>query len=199
MKSIPKIIYIATKNKDRFKNIVESLRLINKNIKLRSINRYIPEYKEIGKNSRENAKLKAKYYFIFKKNNLITEDDSIYFNNLPKEKQPGHLIKNFIQSIGKSQKKWKKFFSEYKIKKGKIIKYFCFISSENKKIKCCKVEIPFVLKIISPIKKSSNFLNNFIIPIGFHNTLTQMSKKEKIAFRKKYITPVLKKLLKNLI
>jgi hypothetical protein len=29
--------------------------------------------------------------------------------------------------------------------------------------------------------------------------LTQMSKKEKIAFRKKYITPVLKKLLKNLI
>lgn len=195
MNNISQNIYVATRNPDKFKSIRRSLKLITKNVNILNIDFSIPEHKETGKNSKENALLKVKYYFKFTQDNTLAEDTSIYFDGLPPHKQPKHLAKKFIESIVKDQNSWKIFLSNLTIKSGKIEKYFCFIKKEDKKIKRCKVIIPFTLKKPAEVMGLKNFINNFIIPVGFDKTFSQMNQIEKERFSHKYIITPLTKII----
>ena len=196
MNNISQIIYIATKNPDKLKSIRRALQLITKDIKIIGIDSSLTECKETGKNSRENVLLKAKHYFNFTQDNTLAEDDSIYFNSLPHHKQPKHLAKMFVKKTVKYQNYWKNFLNKYNPKSGKIVKYFCYIS-QNKKIKCLGVNIPFIVTTSSKVKRSKNFINNFIIPKGFNKTLSQMDRAEKKEFSLKYIVPILNKIFNS--
>jgi len=195
MNNISQNIYIATKNPDKFKNIRRSLQLITKHANILSIDPSLPGYKETGKDSKENAILKAKYYFGFIQGNTLAEDDSIYFDDLPPHKQPKHLAKKFIEKTVKDQNCWKRFLSKHILKTGKIEKHFCFIKKQNRKIKYCKAVIPFVIRMPIEVKELKNFINNFVIPKGFDKTFSQMNEIEKKRFNKKYIIPPLAKII----
>lgn len=192
--NIPHVIYIATKNPDKFKSIRRAFQLITKDIKIIGIDPSLPEYKETGKNSRENALLKAKHYFNFTKDNTLAEDDSIYFNDLSHDKQPKHLAKTFVEKTVKDQNYWKNFLNKHDLKTGKIVKYFCYIS-KDKKTKYLLINIPFRVTNSTKIKNSKNFINNFIIPKGFNKTLSQMNQAERNEFSLKYIAPILTKII----
>lgn len=192
--NIPHVIYIATKNPDKFKSIRRAFQLITKDIKIIGIDPSLPECKETGKNSRENALLKAKHYFNFTKDNTLAEDDSIYFNDLSHDKQPKHLAKTFVEKNVKDQNYWKNFLNKHDLKTGKIVKYFCYIS-KDKKTKYLLINIPFRVTNSTKIKNSKNFINNFIIPKGFNKTLSQMNQAERNEFSLKYIAPILTKII----
>jgi inosine/xanthosine triphosphate pyrophosphatase family protein len=197
MNDTPKHLFIATKNEKKYKSISRSLNLIDKNILVQKINETVPDCREIGSDSHENAKIKAKHFHYFTNENTLSEDDSIFFDNLPKQDQPGHLVKRKPNKTINKKEFWEHFIKNNNLKSGKLIKHFCLITRTGK-INHCKVKIPFTVKFSDKAANFINPLNNFMIPKGFKKTFAVMSKEEKIKFSKVYICPKLAVLLNNL-
>jgi len=197
MNNTPKYLFIATKNEEKYKSISRSLNLIDKNIFVQKINETVPDCREIGSDSYENAEIKAKHFHRFTNENTLSEDDSVFFDNLPKQDQPGHLVKRKPKKVIDKKEYWKHFIKSNNLKSGKLIKQFCLITRIGK-INHCKVMVAFTIK--SPDKTTNfiNQLNNFIIPKGFKKTFAIMSKKEKVKFSKTYIVPKIAILLNNM-
>jgi len=196
MNYIPKVIYIATKNIDRFENISRSLKLVFKGVELFKIDDSLPGCEETGVNSKENAELKAKYYFKFTKENTLAEDDSVYFDDLPNFEQPKHMAKRRIESARNKTDYWNCFFDKHNLRSGRIVKHFCLLK-KNGQVKYCHVEVPFTILRPEKTQELVNSLNNFIIPKGFNKTFSEMSHKNKQRFSRLYIVPNLIKLFNN--
>ena len=197
MNNTPKYLFIATKNEEKYKSISRSLNLIDKNISMQKINETVPDCREIGSDSHENAEIKAKHFHCFTNENTLSEDDSVFFDDLSKQDQPGHLVKRKPNNVINKKEFWKHFIKINNLKSGKLIKHFCLITRTGK-INHCKVRIPFTIKIPDKTTNFINQLNNYIIPKGFKITFAVMSKEEKVTFSKTYVAPKIARLLKNM-
>ncbi len=176
-------IYIATKNIDRFKSIYRTLRLLFKKAFLTKIDDSIPDCQESGANSKKNAEIKAKYYYKFTQGSTLAEDDSVYFDGLADNKQPGHLVRR------KKERKtnyWEGFIAENQLRSGAVHKHFCLIEPGGK-VRCCKVVIPFFVRKPKTALKLINSLNNFIVPIGFNKSIAEMNDADKKKFSRVYM------------
>lgn len=194
-----KHLYIATKNPRKYKSIARTINLLDEGIILYGLfDMEIPGCKEIGTNSHENSIIKARYYFNFLRENTLSEDDSIFFDNLPHQYRLKHLAKRRTRHKISGNEYWLDFIEKHNVNFGILEKHFCLVNKAGE-IYCSKTKIPFSIRSSKLTNEDVNLLNNFIIPKSFSLTLSEMNNEEIILFSKKYLLADLESLLARLV
>ena len=88
-------VLIATKNKGKIEKYSSMLKELNiEFLTLNDINLNI-EIEENGKNTTENARIKANAYYKATDMPVLTDDSGLIIDKLPKEKQPGVFVRRY--------------------------------------------------------------------------------------------------------
>lgn len=193
------VIYVATTSIPRYRGIARTIRLIDNNIEIKDIFRLnIIAPQEKGKNESEIARQKVVYYQKILKNNVLCEDDGIYFAGVKDKFQIKHLVHRKNIKIGQNKLDfWLKYLRKHRISSGILKKVFA-LSVKNR---CFveKVQIPIKFCYQSSNKNESrNIFNELMIPDKFTKSFSEMGEKEKVLFSKLYLVYPLKKLLLRL-
>lgn len=105
-------ILIATSNEAKIKKYSTILKEIGINYKtLKDINVNI-EVEETGKTSKENSVIKAKAYYEATKMPVIVDDCSLIIDSLPRDKQPGVLVRRNKEGKRMSDEEMIQFYSK---------------------------------------------------------------------------------------
>lgn len=189
----PTSLVIATKSTRKYSSITQAIKLSGLGINVSKLDDSIPECKETGETSYENAGIKALFYYQYTQMNTLAEDDAVYFHGISNNQQPGHLVKRLSEKNG-MRSFWSKFIKKNNITSGTLVKSYCLVTKNNIK-KSIDITIPFTVKKHNSSGNNQHKLNNYMVPKGFHNEFSAMSRLEIDEFRNKYIVSKLKKLL----
>lgn len=197
MNNTPKRLYIATKNKSKFESLKRAIDLFENILIIDIFDDSIPECEESGSTSLENAVVKADFYFNLLRENILAEDDAIYFDGLSINKQPGYIAKRMVGNKNPSSF-WSDFIKNNSVKTGRIEKNFCLINQKGLR-NTSVATIPFSVVIPGVIIGGHNPLNNFMAPEGFRNAFSKLTDSEKLKITKKFILPKLVSLVDKLV
>ncbi|MFA4827372.1 MAG: non-canonical purine NTP pyrophosphatase [Candidatus Shapirobacteria bacterium] len=192
------MIYIATTNIDKYKNISYQIRLLNPSLKIKTIVSFnIKPPDENGKNEKENCLIKAKCYYSIIKKAIISEDSGVYFDHLSIDLQPSSVIRNKNFDINSPIDYWRQYIIKNKINTGKIIKYYCIACKDKYFI--CKIIVPvtFNTDLLTPNPSITNFFNYLMIPKGYPALISNLTHQQKDDLYKQYYLPSLKKIFQN--
>ena len=191
------MLYIATTNKHKFERLEIMIKQAFHKLEIKGIHdKHIKEPIENGDNEVENALIKAEYYYSVLRENVLVEDNGIYFNGLGKDKQPGSKFKDIMpgMSVPAKLRYWTNFLEENKVKAG-YIKYV-FVLAINGEYFKEKLEVPFSVSITNnDISSDENILNNFMIPRGSEISFANMTELELSRYRSANILPTIKNLI----
>jgi inosine/xanthosine triphosphate pyrophosphatase family protein len=197
-------IYIGTHNQEKYKKICSLISLVNSDITCVSLPLETSKAQERGSNEKENALIKAEYYFKKVKHLVIAEDTGIYLDNIPKEVTLGCYVQRSMQKIrerynGDSKKiqlHWNKLITDNNITTGFLKHAFCIKTDKGIFTSLVKVDLGVVT---SSSKEYDPFnLNSHLKPFGFDTTYQDISNKERKKYYQEYFLPKLKVLFKEI-
>ena len=187
-------IYFATKNEIKYKNVKQLLDSVQPNLVLKNIFSYnVSLPKENGNCEKENAVLKSQHYYSILREPLFCEDSGIYFNN-HNQLQPKHEVKKKPQATHQNLFSfWSAYIAKKQISFGKLVKVFSFQFPKSKKVKEVQIPLKFYPTRTKPPQKDNPF-NYLMGPVYASKPFYQLTSKERLKFRKKYLGPIFKQL-----
>lgn len=187
-------LIIASKNTNKVSRLRKVIKNITRDIIVRDISKLsIPPPKEIGKTQKENLLIKLNYYYSHTNKNILVEDDCFEFLIDSKWKKIIN-VNDFFSKKEDPYQTWRKYFSDNRIIKGNLIKYFAV--RINKKTRIVKVTIPLNIFIDRRrMKGKTNILNNFVGPVISKKAFAEMSMRE----RNNYLSSIYIKEIKKIL
>lgn len=189
MKKQNNFIIVVTTNKDRFLKTKRILNRVAPQLKVKSLFDFqgINVALEKGKNERQNAISKARYYWKRLKCNTLSIDVGIYLDDLKKESQPGayvHRINQEGKNAGREEifDHWYEIIKKHPSLKGRLKRVIVLCSQGKIFIKQMTTNVRFVLPKTKPERISENPINHFMIPEGFVDSLHKMKKEVRIEY-----------------
>ena len=183
------MITIATTNIDKYQKATKLLSQFFPNLEIKPLPDGVPTPDEDGSTELENAIIKANFYSQFVQTDVLSIDDGIYFDQLREDEQPGAHIHRYNQTIEKTMNivdYWKSYIKKKNLKSGNLIKAFA-LKHRTDTDKNTVVKVPFLVREIATVTvRSTNPLNNFMIPIGFNNSFAELEESDRITYNNYY-------------
>lgn len=186
-------LIIATTNQHRRKVLSSIIKTIYPGIKIS--NKILTKANvssESHKTAKENAIEKVLFYGKYFKENVLSEDDTLLMDNIEYSLHRNHY--KYLSSI-EIYDYWQALIRKEKPIKGKLIKAFAFKRKGRIVADQLEISIKLVLPQNKPYRIWYNPLNYFIVPKGYSKSISELSEKQLIRFRRPE-TFLLKKLLK---